>query len=91
MLSGGVFRLKQHIAGIKGNVISCYRSTPIDQVKCKRALEEVKNMKENKRKTLKESRAEVNITENSKVVDDCVEIDGVSKQPCKLGPIDQFK
>ena len=55
MLSEGVFRLKQHIAGIKGNVISCDRSTPINQVKCKRALEEVRNMKENKRKTLEES------------------------------------
>ncbi|WOH11702.1 hypothetical protein DCAR_0831193 [Daucus carota subsp. sativus] len=55
VLSGVVFRLKQHIARIKGNVISCDRSTPINQVKCKRALEEVRNMKENKRKTLEES------------------------------------
>lgn len=50
MLSGGVFRLKQHIAGIKGNVISCYRSTPIDQVKCKRALEEVKKYERKQKK-----------------------------------------
>lgn len=90
VISGGVFRLKQHIARIKGNVISCDKSTPIDQVKCKRALEEVKNLKENKRKALEESRAEVNITENSKVIDDCVEIDSVSKKPRTLGPIDQF-
>lgn len=46
ILTGGVFRLKQHVAHIKGNVVSCDKSTPIDQKKCKRALDEVKTMKE---------------------------------------------
>ncbi|XP_074340527.1 uncharacterized protein LOC141678175 [Apium graveolens] len=59
-------------------------------MKCKKALDDVKLSKENKRKTFEENRKEVNITDINNEVDDCVEIDGVSKQARTVGPIDQF-
>ncbi|KAL1827450.1 hypothetical protein ACET3Z_005862 [Daucus carota] len=88
VVTGGVFRLKQHVARIKGNVSSCEKSTLIDQLKCKQALKEVKRSKDKKRKALEENRMEVNIMESKEA--DCVEIDGVSRQVRTVGPIDQF-
>lgn len=48
VLSGDVFLLKQHIARIKGNVVSCDKSSPIDQLRCKRAFEEMKKQRKQK-------------------------------------------
>lgn len=92
VFTGGVYRLKQHIAHIKGNVAPCGKSTPVDQVKCKckQALEAVKK-KDDKREMLAEVRSEVNINASSKTKDDkVVEIDGFRKQVQSLGPMDQF-
>lgn len=78
MFTGGVYHIKQHIARIKGNVAPCGKSTPVDQVKCKQALEAVKKRKDAKRETLEEVMSGVNISANSKIADDeVVEIDGV--------------
>lgn len=85
-----MFCLKQHVAHIKVNVSSCEKSNVIDKIECKRALKYVKRGKENKRKALKENRTEVNIIENNKEVDDCVEIVGVSRKAPTVGPVDQF-
>ncbi|CAB4311508.1 unnamed protein product [Prunus armeniaca] len=43
LVSGGVYRIKQHVAHIKGNVAPCPRSSDEDKAKCKAALEEAKN------------------------------------------------
>lgn len=61
VFTGGVFCLKQRITCIKGNVASCGKSSSIDQVNCKQALEAVKNEKKNERETLTEVRLGVNI------------------------------
>lgn len=44
---GGVYRLKQRIALIKGNVSLCPKSTKEDQL-CKKALDEAKNRNKEK-------------------------------------------
>ena len=38
-VSGGIYRLKQHISGLRGNVKPCLKSTPLDKTKCLQALE----------------------------------------------------
>lgn len=47
LFSGGAFRIKEHIAKIPGNVSACPLSTKDDQEKCKNAIDEAKNGKEN--------------------------------------------
>ncbi|WOH07914.1 hypothetical protein DCAR_0727349 [Daucus carota subsp. sativus] len=37
--SGGIYHLKQHISGLRGNVKPCLKSTPLDKTKCLQALE----------------------------------------------------
>ncbi|KAL6506028.1 hypothetical protein OROHE_022747 [Orobanche hederae] len=61
---GGVNRLKQHIAHIRGNVRPCNRSTPLDKEKCKRALEELKKKKVERKEHVQEVRGEVRIGNN---------------------------
>ncbi|KAL8111235.1 hypothetical protein AgCh_019086 [Apium graveolens] len=63
IVTRGVFRLKQHVVNIKGNVSSYERST---LMKCKKALDDVKLSKENKKKAFEENRKEVNITDIDK-------------------------
>ncbi|PWA51517.1 zinc finger, BED-type [Artemisia annua] len=50
IVSGGVNRLKQHIAGIPGQVTACPKSTTEQQMKCRNALNEVKIKKKKKKK-----------------------------------------
>lgn len=42
-ISGGVYRMKQHIANIKGNVAGFAKSLDKDKAKCRAALEEAKD------------------------------------------------
>ncbi|KAL6192034.1 hypothetical protein ACLB2K_038421 [Fragaria x ananassa] len=44
-LSGGIHRLKQHIAHIKGNAAPCNKSSDEDKKKCKLAIEEAQSKK----------------------------------------------
>lgn len=44
-MCGGINRLKQHIAQIKGNVSSCPKATKNDQIKCRDALLDNQNKK----------------------------------------------
>ncbi|TXG53907.1 hypothetical protein EZV62_019163 [Acer yangbiense] len=86
---GGVYRLKQHIAHISGNVSKCLRSTKEDQDKCKKAIEDARNKKKNKYKEEREIRAEVNIIG---IEEEGEEIEGLGprKKPNFLGPMDKF-
>jgi hypothetical protein len=38
VVKAGIYRLKLHIAGIKGQVRSCPNATPEDREKCKKAI-----------------------------------------------------
>ena len=40
VFGGGITRMKQHIAHVKGNVSSCPSSTKVDQLKCRKSMNE---------------------------------------------------
>ncbi|XP_077233649.1 uncharacterized protein LOC143875954 [Tasmannia lanceolata] len=85
VINSGINRLKQHIAGIKGSVTSCPKSTELDKQRCRTALAEPKTKKKEKKEHLKEVREEVHINEED---DEIIEIG--SKRPRELGPMDQY-
>ena len=49
-MSGGVNRMKQHIAQIRGSVTSCMVATPEQQARCKEAFHDAKKKKVEKEK-----------------------------------------
>lgn len=87
--SGGIHRLKEHIAHVRGNVATCPRSSKEDQEKCLKALDEVKEKKLLKRKHEEALRAEVNKSKDS-VIEELERELGTLKDPHLQGPIDKF-
>ena len=87
-MSGGIHRIKEHIAHISGNVSKCPKSTKEDQEKCLKELMASKNKKLDKRKHENEIRSEVqiNIIDEENVEGEL----GSRKNPHFLGPIDRF-
>ncbi|KAL0899102.1 hypothetical protein Bca101_083063 [Brassica carinata] len=78
--SGGIFRMKEHIGHLKGNVAACPRSTKGDQEKCKKALAETMNKKSMKRKHEEALRAEVDINKDT-VIEELTKELGTLKNP----------
>ena len=87
--SGGVYRMKEHIGHLKGNVSACPMSSKEDQEKCKNAIMEAKEKKNKKRKHEEAIRAKVNINKNNNVEELEKEL-GPLKAPHFQGPLDQF-
>ncbi|KAM0863341.1 hypothetical protein ACQ4PT_044662 [Festuca glaucescens] len=89
-MGGGVTRMKQHIAGIKGQVSSCMMSTPDQQKRCREAYEAPQVRKRQKHQKEEENRAVVTI--------DLVEAEGNDEEFAgignseghKSGPLDKF-
>ncbi|XP_010476554.2 PREDICTED: uncharacterized protein LOC104755784 [Camelina sativa] len=90
--SGGVHRLKQHVARIQGNVSGCPNSNIEDQEKCKLAMQEAKNKKKRVRMKDSEIRNSANIDERRQMEDEVIEVDGmgVNKMSRMFGPLDRF-
>ena len=88
VVSGGINRIKQHIANIKGNVDGCKKSSDEDKAKCIKAIEDGRNKKRQKFLFEKELRQEVVIEEDE------MEEDGSShetrRQKHFLGPMDRY-
>lgn len=80
VVSGGIYRIKQHIAHIKGNVAPCPKSSDDDKAKCKSALEEAKIKKRKKDRHKEEVKEEVQR----------IEVEGSRKKPHVLGHINKF-
>lgn len=89
--SGGVYRIKQHVAGIKGNVKACSVANEDDRKKCKAALDEGKNKKREKQKQQTEVRDEVQLTLDEDIEEDEDLASIGSKRPRKLGPMDRYR
>ncbi|KAL1207419.1 hypothetical protein V5N11_007013 [Cardamine amara subsp. amara] len=87
--SGGVYRMKEHIAHKKGNVSACPLSTKEDQKKCKQAIIDAKEKKNLKRKHEEALRAEVNINKDN-IIEELEKELGTLKTPHFQGPIDQY-
>ncbi|KAH6831550.1 hypothetical protein C2S53_015076 [Perilla frutescens var. hirtella] len=60
-MSGGIYRLKAHIAGIRGNVASCTKASKEERELCKNAINEAKLKKKQKMDEDRELRLGVNI------------------------------
>nr|XP_028956498.1 uncharacterized protein LOC103441098 [Malus domestica] len=88
IISGGVHRLKQHVANIRGNVAACTKSSDEDKAKCRAVLEEAKNKKKQKDKHIVEVREEVQLQQIQEEED--IEVIGLRKRPRTLGPMDKF-
>ncbi|XP_073015997.1 uncharacterized protein [Primulina eburnea] len=84
--SGGIYRMKQHIANIKGNVAPCKKSSDEDKVKCKNAIEEARTKKKQKNTNEMMVREEVFLDEYEEVEGSL----GTRRKPLNLGPMDRF-
>ncbi|KAF8097856.1 hypothetical protein N665_0280s0055 [Sinapis alba] len=88
-MSGGVYRIKEHIAHIPGNVAACSKSSKDDQAKCRKAIAEARKKKVTKKHESDLLRAEVNI-DKQELGDELEENFGTLK-PCNFqGPMDKF-
>jgi hypothetical protein len=91
VVSGGAYRIKQHIAGIIGQVKACKSSTNEDKIKCRNALNEAKKKKKAKQEHMDALRAEVNISNDETIDLDEMEDSFGNLKPSKFfGPIDRF-
>ncbi|KAK9047863.1 hypothetical protein SSX86_033175 [Deinandra increscens subsp. villosa] len=93
--SGGVHRLKQHIALVRGSVTPCPVSTIADQIKCRDALNEIQKKKKGKKDGNESLRAGVDIEtaehETITIEDDAMEGSfGSAKAQRSFGPMDRF-
>ncbi|KAF5791586.1 putative transcription factor/ chromatin remodeling BED-type(Zn) family [Helianthus annuus] len=86
-MSGGIYRLKQHIAGIPGSVTVCPKATKDDQLRVRNALNEAQNKKKAKQSGDEALRSEVNIGDETIDLDDCL---GDLKESRSFGPINRF-
>ncbi|XP_057510756.1 uncharacterized protein LOC130793119, partial [Actinidia eriantha] len=85
VVSSRIFRIKQHIANIKGNVRACPKSSDEDKAKCVAAIEMARSKKILKKQQNEEVREEVQIID-----DEEIEEVRSKKRPHFLGPIDKF-
>lgn len=84
--TGGVYRLKQHVAHVGNVVAKCKKSSQEAKDRCKKALEGASKKRREKTARELELRGSVNI---SRVGDEEVNCVG-SSEPHKLGPIDKW-
>ncbi|XP_071735719.1 uncharacterized protein [Rutidosis leptorrhynchoides] len=90
-MSGGIHRLKEHIAGVRGNVQPCSKAKKVDKDKCQKALDELDLKKKAKQHHDRYLREEVNIRrENPIDLDEMQESFGELKSQRSFGPMDKF-
>ncbi|TVU06739.1 hypothetical protein EJB05_49967, partial [Eragrostis curvula] len=97
-VNGGIYRLKQHVAGIGNTCGKCFHATDEEKAECAQAIQSAQDKKKAKRAHNDDVRKEVNIDGNGDgsvasplVVDDgSVEVVGSSSRPNTLGPMDKF-
>ncbi|KAK3230385.1 hypothetical protein Dsin_002266 [Dipteronia sinensis] len=87
--SGGVYRLKEHVANIPGNVAGYWLATQKNRMKCKQAIMDAKNKKKYKQKEEDALSAEVDILGEEELEE---EMKGLwpRKKPNFLSPMDRF-
>ncbi|KAF7131997.1 hypothetical protein RHSIM_Rhsim09G0032000 [Rhododendron simsii] len=89
--TGGVSRMKKHIAQVTEDDASCTKASKEDILKCKKALDEIATKKKEKKQGGMNLREEVNIAhEGDEFEDDEVEHVGSRKRPHVPGPMDRY-
>nr|KAJ0213313.1 hypothetical protein LSAT_V11C400196650 [Lactuca sativa] len=88
VFGGGIFRMKQHIAHMTGNVSSCPKSKKYDQLKCLNNINRGKLKKKAKKVHIKDLRVEV----RQELDDSMDELENSlgSMAPNVIGPMDNF-
>lgn len=93
IVKAGIYRLKQHVAGVRGQVQSYPNSTPEDKAKCKKAIDDSKRNKKARQEEQQEVRDVVVLDDGPEDDDTTIRggLDdlGESSQR-KLGPMDRF-
>ncbi|CAM0146091.1 unnamed protein product [Urochloa decumbens] len=95
-VSAGIYRLKLHIAGIRGQVQPCKKSTDEDKERCKKVIDESKQVKKARLTEQQEVRDAVDLDGAPEADDDITmaeveEINGAGgKTIRKIGPMDKF-
>ncbi|KAL5739395.1 hypothetical protein ACOSQ2_028575 [Xanthoceras sorbifolium] len=90
-MSGGAYRMKEHVGQILGNVAACPKATPEAQAKCRNAIMEAKSKKRGKRKEELLMRSQVNVVDITTEEEDAMAAKlGVRREPRSLGPIDRY-
>ncbi|CAA0806955.1 hAT transposon superfamily protein [Striga hermonthica] len=87
--SGGIYRLKQHIAHVGTTVAKCKDSKPEDKEKCKKSLDGAARKKREKIVRELSLREDVNVSRVEGGTEEEVTCIG-SSEPHKLGPIDKW-
>ncbi|KAL5829117.1 hypothetical protein ACOSQ3_018585 [Xanthoceras sorbifolium] len=87
VMSGGAYRIKEHIGQISGNVAACPKATPDAQAKCRNAIMETKGKKRGKKKEELLLRSQVNVVDTTGEGDAWEELGGM-RDPQTLGPMD---
>ncbi|WVZ56003.1 hypothetical protein U9M48_006593 [Paspalum notatum var. saurae] len=89
----GIYRLKQHIAGIRGEVQPCPDSTDEDKAKCKQVIDASKEAKKARNKEKEEAR-DVVVLDDGPADEDTTTGEGLDdigdSTSRKLGPLDKF-
>ncbi|KAL5826628.1 hypothetical protein ACOSQ3_018466 [Xanthoceras sorbifolium] len=65
VMSGRVYRIKEHIGKISGNVAVCPKATPDVQARCRNAVMETKGKKKGKKKEELLLRSQVNVVDTT--------------------------
>lgn len=89
----GIYRLKQHIAGIRGEVQPCPESKDEDKAKCKQVINASKEAKKARNKDKEEARDVVVLDDGLADEDTTIEegLDEIGDSTSrKLGPLDKF-
>ena len=93
VVKAGIYRLKLHIAGKKGQVRSCPNAKPEDREKCMKAIDDSRKVKKARQEEKKEVRDAVNenMIDIPSDTEDGTGLDDIgSSQPRTMGPMDRF-
>ena len=94
VVRAGIYRLKQHVGGIRGEVRPCLKAPPEAIDKCKKAVDDSKQAKKSRQEEKQDVRDVVILDDGPDVEDTTIngeELDDVGDSTqCKLGPMDKF-
>ncbi|KAL5827688.1 hypothetical protein ACOSQ4_019485 [Xanthoceras sorbifolium] len=90
-MSGGAYKMKEHVGQISGNAAACPKATPEAQAKCRNAIMKAKSKKRGKRNEELLMRSQVNVVDTTTEEEDAMATElGVRREPRSLGPIDRY-
>ena len=94
VVRAGIYRLKQHVGGIRGEVRPCLKASPEAVDKCKKAVDDSKQAKKARQEEKQDVRDVVILDDGPDVEDTTINGEGLDdvgdSTQRKLGPMDKF-